>query len=262
MPSVAAVAALASVAAALAVLLLVRPAPAAAAPAGGGSGFAPTTAVVVLVPVVALLLGGPTGLGLALVATAALGVASRIARMRARRREAERTGDQVLRTCEWLAAELGSGRPPGVALAAAADDWPALAPVAGAHRVGSDVPAAWRALADRPGAGDLRLVAAAWQVSQRTGSGLAAALSAVVASLRAAARTRRVVDGELASARATARLMAVLPLLALLMGSGAGGDPWRFLLTSPVGLGCLALGGALAGAGLAWIEALAGSVRR
>jgi tight adherence protein B len=179
---------------------------------------------------------------------------------RRERRAAEMTGGRVLESCEQLAAELASGQPPGAALARAAVDWPVLDPVAEAFRVGTDVPAALRSVAARPGAGDLRLLAAAWHVAHRTGQGLADAVDRVSQELVAARATSRVVDGELASARATARLVALLPLAALAMGSGVGGDPVGFLLQTPVGWLCLGVGLAFGLAGLWWIEALARDV--
>ena len=123
--------------------------------------------------------------------------------------------------------------------------------------MGSDVPSALRRVAAVPGAGDLLVVAAAWQVAHHSGNGLAHAVSRVAARIRAQRQTQRVVTSELASARATARLVAALPVVALGMGSGAGGDPWRFLLDTPVGWGCLAAGLAFGLAGLWWIEAIA-----
>ena len=173
---------------------------------------------------------------------------------------AQATSRRVLETCEHLGAELTAGQPPGAALARAADDWPDLAPVAEAFRVGSDVPAALRALATRPGAADLRVLAAAWHVAHRTGQGLADAVDRVARDLVAARATRRIVDGELASARATARLVAALPLAALAMGSGVGGDPVAFLLGTPPGWLCLAAGLTFGLTGLWWIEALARGV--
>lgn len=182
---------------------------------------------------------------------------------RRRRRRAEQlVGERVREACEHLAAELGAGQPSGTALDQVAQGWAVLAPVAEAQRVGADVPAALRLASQVPGAGDLRLLAAAWQVAHRTGQGLAAAVDRVALDLVAARRTRRLVDGELASARATARLVAGLPLLAWAMGSGAGGDPAGFLLGSPVGWACLALGVAFGLAGLWWIEAIARDVDR
>ncbi|MBD3915516.1 type II secretion system F family protein [Nocardioides hwasunensis] len=164
----------------------------------------------------------------------------------------------VLEVCDLLAAELAAGRPPGAALAAAGARWPPLAAAVEASRLGADVPDALRRLAaERPGATDLRWVAGAWEVAQDSGHGLALALERTAAGLRAQRRTRRLVDSELASARATARLVACLPLAVLLMGSGAGSDPWSFLLATPVGWACLGLGLGLLALGLWWIERLA-----
>jgi len=178
---------------------------------------------------------------------------------RRRRDRGERavTALGVLEACEVMAAELAAGRPPGHALGAAAARWPGLAPVVEAWSLGSDVPSALRRLATSPGAGDLRVMAAAWQVAHHSGHGLAHAVSRVAGRIRAQRQTQRVVASELASARATARLVAVLPVVALGMGSGAGGDPWAFLFETPVGWACLASGLAFGVLGLWWIEAIA-----
>lgn len=251
-----------------AVLLLWPGPPRAVRPLGDPHGGVPRlgsqsrhrAALATLVTAVALVAPAQQ-VALLIIASLAACSAAVLARRRRAARAAEQTSARLLEACEQLSAELVAGRPPGAALDHGAAEWDLLAPVAEAFRVGADVPVAWRAAANRRGAEDLRLVAAAWQVSHRTGAGLASALEHVTSDLRAQRVTRRVVAGELASARATARLVALLPVLALTFGSGTGGDPWGFLLGHPLGLACLALGLALAFGGLAWIESLARQVQ-
>ena len=213
--------------------------------------------------VVALLVVGsavPAAL-LLLAALVGAGVRS-LLDLRRRRSAAARTADQVLESCELVASELVAGQSTVVALRRAAEEWPALGPVAEAGELGSDPAAALADLSRTPGAADLRLVAAAWTVAHRTGGGLADALDRVAATIRDRRATGRVVESELASARATARLVAALPVVLLVLGGGHGAGAWTFLLGHPVGLGCLAAGVVLGLAGLWWIERIADGVVR
>ncbi len=161
---------------------------------------------------------------------------------------------------EALVGELRAGLPPVTALQRGAAQWPAFAPVAAAARLGADVPESLRRLASTPGAEDLRPLAAAWQVSERSGAALAATLGQVVESARERRAAAHLVRSELASAQATARLVALLPVATLAMASGVGADPWHFLLERPPGLACLAAGTALVLAGLEWIDRIASAV--
>ena len=249
---------LAGLAAGAAVLLLQRPA------AGPHSRAGPARWWLLLLPgAVALVTVGSTvpAVLLLLAAMAAVGARS-LVDLRRRRASASRTAERVLETCELVASELVAGQSTVVALRRAAEEWPDLAPVAEAGELGGDPAASLVDLARTPGAADLRLVAAAWTVAHRTGGGLADALDRVAATIRDRRATRRVVESELASARATARLVAALPLVMLLLGGGQGSGPWSFLLGHPVGLVCLAGGLALGLAGLWWIERIADGVAR
>lgn len=201
-------------------------------------------------------------LGLAVVLAGAAAGGRLVWRRHARRREREHTARGVLECCEAIAAELAAGQPPGAALAEAARRWPGLLPVVEAFELGSDVPSALRVAAAAPGAGELGTLASAWQVAHRSGHGLGRAVEGVARRIRARRRTQRVVTSELASARATSRVVALLPVVALGMGSGAGGDPWEFLLGTPAGWACLGAGTAFGVAGLWWIEAIADRVEQ
>ena len=175
------------------------------------------------------LLAGPVGSAIAGV-YAVLGALA-WARGRAERRSAAaRTA--AVDAIGTLAADLRAGLPAARALAEAL---PAL-------RVGGD-PAVARAA---------RLVGGAMQVADRLGAPLAVLLDRVDADLRAAERCRVTVAAQTAGARATAWLLAALPLGGVGLGYGMGGDPGRVLLHTPLGAGC-ALGALLLQcAGLAW----------
>lgn len=209
---------------------------------------------------VGLAEGTALALGLVLVG-AGLGGLRLVAAARRRQRAGARA-DVVLELCEALAGELRAGQPPVAALEHCAGLWPDFAPVATAGRLGADVPAALRELGERPGAGALRDLASAWQVSGSTGAGLSVALTQVATSVREQRATDRLVAAELASAQATARMVAALPAFSLVLGAGVGGDPWGFLLRTPAGLVCLACGLGLALLGLGWLERIAVGVRR
>ncbi|KQY62693.1 type II secretion system F family protein [Nocardioides sp. Root140] len=216
-----------------------------------------------VVAVCAVALSGGVPWRFAAPAVIGVGAVAGLGSLRTKRRrsvEAARTGAHIQEVCELISGELQAGMPVGRCLSEAASVWPPMSAVTSAHTLGGSVPDALRELAVRPGAGDLRLVAAAWQVAVRSGSGLAEALAGVAETVRAREATRRLVRSELASARSTARLMAALPALTLAMGSGAGGDPFRFLVGTPLGLGCLAVGVLLTVVGLRWIESIASGV--
>jgi len=170
--------------------------------------------------------------------------------------------EAVLALCEALSADLHAGLPPLNALTSAGVEWPEFRTVADAARLGADVPRAMRSLAERPGAGQLGLVAAAWTVAHRSGAGLAAAVDLAARAIREDRADARVVATELSAATATGRLLAVLPVGVLLIGRGAGGDPFGFLFGTTPGLVCLVVGLGLAWTGMFWLQRIADGIRR
>lgn len=168
----------------------------------------------------------------------------------------------VIELCDALVAELQAGLPMQQVVVNACGAWPELAPVVATARLGGDIAAAFRSAANQPGADGLRLVAAGWHVSGRSGAGLAAVVDQVGAALREGEEAHAEVTAALGSPRATAKLLAGLPLIGLGLGTAMGVDPLTFLLSTTVGNGCLMLGASLALAGLWWVERLAVAVER
>ncbi|MEX2983000.1 type II secretion system F family protein [Streptomyces sp. C36] len=187
-------------------------------------------------------------------AALAVPLVRRLLAARLRDRERERRETAVIEMCGTVAGELRAGRQPGEAVAGLTgrDLGPGWSAVPAAARFGGDVPKALRRAGLQEGAEGLNGVAACWRVAVDGGAGLAAGLERVAAALGAERDQRDELRAQLAGTRSTAVMLALLPVLALLMGSALGAEPLRVLLHTPGGLGCLALGGLLECAGIAW----------
>ncbi|MFB7369254.1 type II secretion system F family protein [Streptomyces sp. NPDC056222] len=208
-------------------------------------------------PVAAVLaLVGESPLPLAAGALAVPLVGRRL-RAAALRKEREARSDAVVALCGVVAGELRAGRQPPQALLFAVGTTKALGPaeeaeVLAAARFGGDVAGALRRAAREDGGDGLAGLAACWQVAVDGGAGLATGLDRLEAALREHRDQRERLRAQLAGAWATVTVLAVLPAVGLALGTALGARPLHVLLHTPVGLGCLAVGGALEAAGLWW----------
>jgi tight adherence protein B len=235
-----------------AVLSRLRPAP------GRGRPDVPLAAAAVVVAGAAgALLSTPV---VAALAAAGAGAGVRAWRGRVRARDAREQVQALAEALGVLAAELRAGRSLPDATGTAVSSCPhpgaaaALGPALGPGSVAADLPEEAR---DALG----RVVTAA-RVSARTGCSLAAVVTAAEDDLRAGLRTRAELGAALSGPRASAAVLAGLPVLGLLMGSGIGADPWRVLTTTPVGTVLLVVGVGLEAAGIAWSGRLAARAAR
>ncbi len=117
---------------------------------------------------------------------------------------------------------------------------------------GESIPAA---LAAQQGE-EWRVLAVAWRLAEQSGAPLSAVLERLAAALAALERLGERRSVLLAGPRATIRLVAVLPFVALLLGAALGFDPLEALVT-PAGSCAVIVGGALLGAGVQWARLLA-----
>jgi tight adherence protein B len=97
-----------------------------------------------------------------------------------------------------------------------------------------------------------RALAAAWDVATRAGAPLSGCLRDLAAAFRELGQLHRDLTVALTGPRATARLVMVLPVVALLFGSLMGFDTLRTLLLTGPGLVCLSAGSALMVAAARW----------
>lgn len=177
----------------------------------------------------------------------------------ARKQRTERQGD--LRVgLRVLIGELEAGARPAAALAAARDAAPLHADAFGAAAAASSGSAdAGTALLAQP---ETRPIGLAWQLGADTGMALAAVLDRVAADLHAEQEHRRTVETVLAGPRASALLLAGLPLVGIALGAAMGARPLT-VLTATSGGQLLCLAGVLLDvAGLLWIRRLLARAER
>lgn len=180
---------------------------------------------------------------------------------RERRTRPHRWRTSVIELCDAMAAELSAGRTPDEAFTAAAT---VLDPHVSREllHIPRPPPDHLDELATRPGAEGLRLLAACWRIGAERGGTLATVLDGLAGALRDEEAQRQDVSVQLAGPRATARLLAALPLLGLAMAAALGAHPLPFLCTTLPGLACLITGITLNLLGLHWTRTLAKSAER
>ncbi|WP_280397463.1 type II secretion system F family protein [Nocardia carnea] len=204
--------------------------------------------------VVALSLGSGGLIGAVLVAATAT---VRLRRSRRARRHNTECG-YLLDGLSAVIAELRVGAHPSAAAAVAARETCGIA--AQAFAVGAARSRLGGSGADgllRPHtviATELARLADAWRVAERHGLALAELLAAARADLAARIKFRNRTEAALAGARATATILAVLPVLGIGLGQLMGAQPLRVLLFSSIGTFLLPLGAGLACAGLLWAD--------
>lgn len=197
-------------------------------------------------------------LGPALAAVIVVATARRRHRRRTEAALRARERAQVLVGLEAVIGELGVGGHPAVACDVAAqecrgDASSALRTAAGRARLGGSA-AGGLALPGSVVADELSRLAEAWSVAESRGLPLADLLQAARSDLQGRSRFRARADAGLAGARATAAVLAGLPVLGIGLGQLMGAAPVRVLAGGGLGSALLVAGTVLVALGLAWTD--------
>lgn len=168
-----------------------------------------------------------------------------------------------------LTAPLRAGATPALALVTVARSMSpgpelrtVLAELVEAGSAASGLAPVWLSHAERLDSTDLRFVARAWQLTERTGAPLAEALVSVERVLRARQQARERVATAAAGPRSSMAVLVALPCAGPLVGLAFGISPVALYLSSPASLAAGVLGIVLGL--LAWLWArriIAGALR-
>lgn len=203
-------------------------------------------------------------------AAAALGLllATLVARRRGGRRLRVRADEAsaLEGALDVLVGELRVGAHPVAAIGVAAreSDGPtarSLGVVAARALLGADVAAGLRAeAAGSTTPGHWERLAVCWQLAQTHGLAIATLMQAAQRDIVERERFHGRVEAGMAGARATAAILAGLPLLGVLLGQLIGAEPLDFLLTDGAGGWLLVIGIGLICCGLLWSDRITARV--
>lgn len=204
-------------------------------------------------------------LPVATVAAAALVIGAVAARRRqADRRARRRSEAAALRDAlDVLVGELRVGAHPVRAFGVAAGEVEgpvaaALRGVASRGHLGGDVAAGLRAAAGTSALpGHWERLAVCWHLAQTHGLAIATLMRAAQRDIAERERFSAKVDAGLAGARATAAILAALPVFGIALGQLIGAESLRFLLSGGSGGWLLVIGVSLCCLGLWWSERIA-----
>ena len=211
---------------------------------------------IALVVGLALLGAGPPVAALAL-ATASLGPT--VARRILARRRADRRDTQLPEFLERLASSMRAGNALGSAVVATARSTPdplghELARVADEVEHGAGLVAALARWGGRPEAGpQVALTAAALGLAAACGGEVARSVDRVATTLRERRELRHEVHALATQARASAAVLAAIPLGFTALVASVDRAAVSFLVTSPIGLLCLSGGLFLEAVGAGWM---------
>ena len=99
-----------------------------------------------------------------------------------------------------------------------------------------------------------------WQLAQTHGLAIATLMQAAQRDIVERERFHGRVEAGMAGARATATILAGLPVLGVLLGHAIGADPLSFLLSGGPGGWLLVVGSALICCGLQWSDRITSRV--
>jgi tight adherence protein B len=201
-------------------------------------------------------------LPLTTVLAAAMFVATAYLRHRRRRRSRQgmAEGRELETAIDVLVGELRVGAHPAQAFAVAADETAgpvadSCRAVAARARLGADVAGGLRSVAQNSALpAQWARLAVCWQLAAEHGLAMSTLMRAAQRDIVERQRFSGQVMSAMAGARATAAILAGLPMLSVVLGQLIGANPMAFLLAGHVGGWLLVVGVTLVCGGLLWSD--------